>query len=225
MYGAVVGGLALLGAGITVLVTRSGDYDVSTAAMAWAVALGVIALVLVVGGLLGRRSGVVTLFALIALVGTLTASVMPKAEHTQAVGQRLWQPTTIASGTNGFALGVGHATLDLTQLDRATLSSVTPQRVPVSVGIGQLTVVVPAGLTVVVHTTASVGSLPTPFGDNMTISGDSSSNDGAFNGRDPNGDLGGVGVKRTVTVGTGTPQLVVNAKVGFGEIEVHEVTP
>ena len=43
-----------------VLVTHDGHYPVSTAAMAWAVALGVIALALVVGGLLGRRSGVVT---------------------------------------------------------------------------------------------------------------------------------------------------------------------
>jgi phage shock protein PspC (stress-responsive transcriptional regulator) len=224
-YGAVVGGLALLGAGVTVLVTRSGDYRVSTAAMAWSVALGVIALVLVVGGLLGRRSGIVTLFALVALVGTLTASVVPKASHTQGIGQRLWQPTTLTPADDGFALGIGHGTLDLTQLDRSALSSVAPQRVPVSVGIGQLTVLVPSGLTVVVHTTVSVGSLPAPFGDNLTISGETQGNDGAFNGRDPNGDLGGVGVKRTVTAGTGAPELVVNAKVGFGEIEVHEVTP
>jgi phage shock protein PspC (stress-responsive transcriptional regulator) len=224
-YGAVIGGLALLGAGVTVLVTRSGDYQISTAAQAWSVALAVIALVLVVGGVMGRRSGIVTLFALVALVGTLTASVVPKASHTQGIGQRLWQPTTVTRPDNGFALGIGHGTLDLTGLDRSALSSAGPQHVPVSVGIGQLTVLVPSGLTVVVHTTASVGSLPAPFGDAISITDETRDNDGAFNGRDPDGDLGGVGIKRTVTVGTGAPELVVNAKVGFGEVEVREVTP
>ncbi len=224
-YGALVGGLALLGAGIAVLVTRSGDYRVSTAAVAWSVALAVIALVLVVGGLLGRRSGIVTLFALVALVGTLTTSVMPKAAHTQAIGQRLWEPTSATRASDGFALGIGHGTLDLSQITPASASTGGPQRITASVGIGQLTVTVPEGLTVVVHTKASAGSLPAPFGDNITVTNETQDNGGTFNGRDAGGDLGGLGIGRTVTVGTGTPQLVVDAKVGVGEIEVHEVTP
>src|SRR6185437_3561415 len=86
-FSALVGGLALLAAGLTVVVVRAGDYQVSAAAMAWAVALGVLALALVVGGIFGRRSGVVTLFAIIAVAGTIATSVIPKAAHVMTVGE------------------------------------------------------------------------------------------------------------------------------------------
>ena len=101
-FAALVGGLALVGAGLAVVIVHAGDYSVSTAAIAWAVALGVIALALIIGGLLGRRSGIVTLFALIALVGTLGASVIPKADHVQAVGELTWRPVTSATATGGY---------------------------------------------------------------------------------------------------------------------------
>ena len=143
----------------------------------------------------------------------------------QAVGQRTWQPTTVALATSGYALGVGHGTLDLSNLDPATLNPVSPRHVDVSVGVGQLTVLVPQGMTVRVHTATSAGSLPAPVGSEIAISDEDRGDGGAFSGKDDNGDLGGLGISRTVTVGTGAPGLVVDAKVGVGEIEVQQVTP
>ena len=144
------------------VITRSGDYSVSTAAIAWAVALGVLALALIIGGLLGRRSGIVTLFALIALIGTIGASIVPKADHTQAVGEGTWRPVTAAQASGGFALGIGHATLDLSDLAQTPLSAADPITVKATVGIGQLTIKVPEGVSVLVRTSAGAGSLPRP---------------------------------------------------------------
>jgi phage shock protein PspC (stress-responsive transcriptional regulator) len=224
-FSALVGGLALVGAGISVLVTHSGNYQVNTAAIAWAVALGVIAVALVIGGLLGRRSGVVTLFALIALLGTLAAGAIPKAAYVQAVGERTWTPTTTAHASGGYALGVGHGILDLTDLAPATLGTTDPSTVPVTVGVGQLTIRVPAGMSVIVHTTAGAGSLPRPDVPFVSTTDENLGNGGAFAGHDDNGDLGGAGIKRTVTIGASAPQLIVNAKVGVGEIDIEQVTP
>jgi phage shock protein PspC (stress-responsive transcriptional regulator) len=224
-FSALVGGLALVGAGISVLATHSGDHQVNTAAMAWAVALGVIAVALVIGGLLGRRSGVVTLFALIALLGTLGASAIPKAAHVQAVGERTWTPTTTSHASGGYALGAGHGILDLTDLAPATLGTTDPSTVPVSVGVGQLTIRVPAGMSLIVHTSAGAGSLPEPNAPFVSTSDENLRDGGAFAGHDHNGDLGGAGIKRTVTIGASAPQLIVNAKVGVGEIDIEQVTP
>jgi len=96
--------------------------------------------------------------------------------------------------------------------------------VPVTVGVGRLTIRVPAGMSLIVHTSAGAGSLPQPDVPFVSTS-DETLRDGAFAGHDDNGDLGGAGIKRTVTIGASAPQLIVNAKVGVGEIDIEQVTP
>jgi len=96
--------------------------------------------------------------------------------------------------------------------------------VDVTVGIGQLSVLVPDGVTVQIKTSSTIGSLPTPNGPQITTT-HTDVGDGAFSGRDDNGDLGGVSIERTVTVGAGSPQLIVNAKVGVGEIDITQEIP
>ncbi len=224
-FAALVGGLALVGAGLAVVITRNGDYSVSTAAIAWAVALGIIALALIIGGVLGRRSGIVTLFALIALIGTIGASIVPKADHTQLVGEGTWRPVTAAEASGGFALGIGHATLDLSDLAQTPLSAADPITVKATVGIGQLTVKVPEGISVLVRTSAGAGSLPKPQAVTVTTNSQNVHDGSQFAGNDDHGNLGGASIKRTVTVGAGAPQLIVDAKVGVGEIDIQQVTP
>ena len=204
-FAALVGGLALVGAGLAVVITRNGDYSVSTAAIAWAVALGIVALALIIGGVLGRRSGIVTLFALVALIGTIGASIVPKADHTQLVGEGTWRPVTAAEASGGFALGIGHATLDLSDLAQTSLSVADPITVKATVGIGQLTVKVPEGISVLVRTSAGAGSLPQPQAVTVTTNSQNVHDGSQFAGNDDHGNLGGASIKRTVTVGAGAP--------------------
>ena len=58
-------------------------------------------------------------------------------------------------------------------------------------------------MSVVVHTRVGAGSLPTPDDSLVSTSDDNVSDGRAFAGHDDNGDLGGGGIKRTVTIGTG----------------------
>jgi phage shock protein PspC (stress-responsive transcriptional regulator) len=223
-FGALaVGGLALVGAATTALVMSNGSYEASTAVMAWAVALAVLALALVVGGLLGRRAGLVGLFAVIAVIGTLTATIVPKMNHLQGVGERTWRPPSVATAAGGYGLAVGDATLDLSELDHLTLSSADPVHVPASVGIGQLVIQVPTDVTVEIRSSVGAGDVSQVSGfDLRPLSNDNSR---LFAGNDhlDNGELSGLGVHRDTIVGGGPVQLYVDAKVGFGQIQIEQV--
>ena len=190
-------GLAVVGAAVTGLVMSNGDYAASTAVMAWAVALVVIALSLVAGGLAGRRAGIVGLFAVVALAGTLLATVVPKLNHLQGVGDRTWRPATVARATDGFGLGVGGATLDLSAIEPAGLSTADPAHVSASVGIGQLTVQVPAGVAVEVRSSVGAGDIARVSGFGPAALPDAGSS-GVFvgNGQDT-GHRSGLGVHRS----------------------------
>jgi phage shock protein PspC (stress-responsive transcriptional regulator) len=221
-FGALaVSGLAAIGAGVTALVMSNGTYDASTGTMAWAVALAVISGCLVVGGLVGRRAGVIGLLAILVALGTLISAVTPKMSHVQGVGDRTWQPVSASSAHDGYGLGIGDATLDLTSLDRSTLSAGDPLDIPVSVGFGRLTVLVPADLVTRVRASAGAGDL-------VRVNTIGLANDGldrgVFIGDDSNlGDVNGIGVHRTTTVGSGPVQVDITAKVGFGQVQIETV--
>ncbi len=127
--------------------------------MAWAVALAILGGALVVGGMAGRRAGIVGLFAVIAVIGTLVATVVPKLNHLEGAGDRTWRPATVSTATDGYGLGVGDATLDLTALAPGELDASDPANISVSVGIGQLTIQVPTGTAVEVRSSIGAGDV------------------------------------------------------------------
>jgi hypothetical protein len=201
----------------------NGSYEAGTAVMAWAVALAILGGALVVGGVAGRRAGIIGLFAVVAVIGTLVATVVPKLNHLQGAGDRTWRPATVSTATDGYGLGVGDATLDLTGLAPGELNASNPADISVSVGIGQLTIQVPTGTAVEVRSSIGAGDIQRVSGfDQGPLLNDN--NSGVFVG-DSHGDggLSGVGVHRTVLTGTGPAELIVEAKVGLGEIQVEEV--
>jgi hypothetical protein len=221
-FGALaVAGLAAIGAGVTALIMSNGTYDAGTGTMAWAVALAVISASLVVGGLLGRRAGVVGLLAVIVAVGTLVSAVVPKMSHVQGVGDRTWRPVSVSSASDGYGLGAGDALLDLTALDRSTLSQSGPVHVPVSVGFGRLRVRVPSGLGIEVKASAGAGDLVRV--DSIGALDDSLDRGVLFGDDNDRGDVNGIGVHRTTVLGAQPVQLVVDAKVGFGQVEIEQV--
>lgn len=220
-FGALaVAGLAIIGAGITALVMSNGDYEARTAVMSWAVALAVISAALVVGGLAGRRAGIVSLFAIIATFGTLVAMVPPKMSHLEGTGSRIWRPLSAAEASDGYGVGAGEGRLDLSEIDRTTLSPADPTTVSASVGFGRLTILVPSDLTVKVKAAAGAGDLVVE--DNIGVN--DQQDRGVFLGDDnDHGDVNGIGIHRTAVVGTGPVELEVDANVGFGEVRIEQV--
>jgi phage shock protein PspC (stress-responsive transcriptional regulator) len=164
------------------------------------VALGVIAVGVVVAGALGRRPGglapVAVLLAIVALAGAVLRGPVG------GVGERTWVPSTANEAEQEFRHGVGEARLDLT--DWGIASDATPQdpvRVSVRVGIGRLQIVVPRSVSVRVEGQTGLGEVKSDGGDLEWTFGES----------DP-----------VVRRGTGEPVIVVTAQTGIGGIEVIE---
>jgi hypothetical protein len=163
------------------------------------VALGVIALGLILAGLSGRRGGglapIAILLTLIAAGGATAHNAVDRDN-----GRQTWTPVNAAVAQGGYRLGAGRAVLDLTQPALvAGATTASPVTVPVEVGAGEVIVVVPSGVGSSVMADVGLGDVTDKVG--------------------AQGDRGGAGVSMSVAQG-GAPVLVINAKVGLGHIEI-----
>ncbi|GMA32216.1 LiaF domain-containing protein [Litorihabitans aurantiacus] len=146
---AVVTALAVLAVAGLLLANRTG----AIAGTGWALAIGVVVVLvgagIVVTGLRGRRSGVLSLLAIVGLVAAPSAVTQAQGwgwdwSATQAFGEADVTPTTRDAAAEGVRLGAGNARVDLT----AVPLTATTLTVPVSVNAGEVEVVVPAGADV-----------------------------------------------------------------------------
>lgn len=165
--------------------------------IAMAGSLAAIGLLLVVLGLAGWRAGFVAFLAVVLAITAWSSAVVPTGIHLGGqVGDRTWTPALVATNAN-YRVGVGTGVLDLSGLPRQGLSEA---EIPVYVGLGELKVVVPEGLTVQVVGHVGLGN----------IIGPDDRNDGK----------GGKDVARTIAVGSGPTEVVVDAGVGVGQLTV-----
>jgi len=171
------------------------------AAIAFAGSLAAIGLLLVVLGLAGWRAGFVTFLAIILAVSALANTLVPNGIQVGGpVGDATWTPTTVTAGADNhhYRLGVGNGVLDLSGLPTEGLSGVA---IPASVGMGELKVLVPPGLTVKVVGHVGLGEILLPQDRGNT-------------------GQGGSDVSRSVVIGDGPAEVVVNAGVGIGQLTV-----
>lgn len=188
-------GLALAAYGSVIWAATSLHWAGDHQTIALAGALAVIGLLLAVLGLAGRRGGFVAFLAVILAVATATSTAVPTGIHvSQEIGDAYWAPTSVGPGT-GYGLGVGSGVLDLGKLPIGGPGAT----IPASVGIGELKILVPAGLGVKVVGHVSLGEILLP------------------NGQVSNG-TGASDVQRSVVIGNGPPEVVVNAAVGIGAL-------
>jgi len=131
----------------------------------------------------------------------MASSAASRIDVQDGVGDRTWTPVE-STGTTNYELGAGDATLDLRQLDSASTSP-TPQRISVEMGAGELLILVPKGLDVLVD--ASVG-----FGD--------ITHRGGIDGTDTSG----ADRSTTTVIGERPVQVVVDAQLGLGQITIQE---
>ncbi|MBM6402005.1 PspC domain-containing protein [Phycicoccus sonneratiae] len=158
-------------------------------------------------GATGRASGF-SGFLVIALgLTTVFAALVTHIPATNGVGDRIWTPTTTTLPAS-YHLGVGDARLDLAGLAGLPETS-TPPTIDVSVGAGELQVVVPEGLDVRIENQIGVGDLTHEART-------------AGNGLRTVDNRSGTDYTQDVTVGDDTPVLVVSTEIGIGDVTIIE---
>ena len=171
-----------------------GDHQV----IAMAGSLAAIGLLLVVLGFAGWRAGFVAFLAVVLAITAFSSAVVPKGIRVGGpVGDAAWTPTSVTSAAS-YHLGVGDAVLDLSGLP---IDGLVGARLPAYVGLGELKVIVPQNLTVEVKGHVGLGEILLPT-------------DTRNNGQ------GGTDVARSVVIGDGPTEVVVDAGVGVGQLTV-----
>jgi hypothetical protein len=187
--------------GITfgVLVVAGGILGLLAAAgvhIPWAVVIAIGAVAfgfgIVCGAILGRRVGGMAFLGLVLVGAALLASTV-HLHLGGGVGNRTYVP--IAAPRSDYRLGIGDLQVDLS---KASLTAPQTQ-VNARVGIGNVDVIVPKGVSV-------------------RVIGHSGAGDVKLLGHDSNGH----DVDQTVSApgGVGTPKLVINARADIGRVLV-----
>jgi phage shock protein PspC (stress-responsive transcriptional regulator) len=189
---------ALIVVGLLVGWNAATDHDV-TGRVVVAAALGVVGIGLVVGAVAGRARGLVVWGVLLTALAS-AAAVVPDVPVNGGVGDRTWRPATVADLRAVYRLGIGDAELDLTRLD---LTTADRQRVEIRQGVGDLTIVVPDDVVVLVDADVQGGDLRLP----------------------DRADIDGTDLSERVVVPEGSSPrsavLVVDAELGLGSMEVR----
>lgn len=176
------------------------------AQVATATALGLCATFLVVIGLAGRRGGLTTVVVVLLSLGLTAGAGTTRSVDGWWGGVQLgsathdmsWVPTELRGGEE-YHVAAGDGVLDLTHLDPEQVSG---RSITTDVGLGDLVVRVPQGLTVRVRGDVGLGDLRV---------------------RRAGGEVTAVGSGETV-IGRGRPVLDLVAHVGLGETTIEEVT-
>lgn len=187
--------LALIAIGLGVLGIVDADHrDIPDAAYP-ALALGITGFMLVVGAFFGRPGGLILIGVLAALALPLVAISEPRFGGDRDVQAH----PTLASQVNGhYRVPAGRIELDLT--DVADLQALSGRTVKLDAHAGEIVVIVPSGLAVVVDADIGLAGDTTLFGD----------------------DRGGLGVSSHTSRGTTTGALKLDIDIDLGHIEVRE---
>lgn len=209
MVGSVVA-LSLIGLAVLLMADRTGDFDGPVALTALGIGVVLAGLGIIVSGLRGRRSGALGALAIVGIlvalpVGAATTNdwVWTSGSHRQ-LDSGTYVVDTRRSAADGFDLGFGDAVVDLTTvpLTGSTLD------VPVSLGAGDLTVVVPADAAVAADVKAGVGTVRWELdGETRSVDGLGISEQTFEDEQVRNGE---------------TAQLQLHVSVGAGEIRIIE---
>lgn len=158
--GRLTAGATLVALGVTWWLDQAGAVDAGVRDVL-AVALLVVGGGLIVGAWWGRSRGLIgwgVVLTVLVLVASIPAMVGLDDVRTMAVGgmgERSWQPATAEEIAPRYELGMGDATLDLSEID----FDGADVAVAAHVGLGELTVYVPDDVDVDTDGSVGVGEL------------------------------------------------------------------
>ena len=206
----IVAGLALLTFAGLLLADRAGVFDGSEGRIL-TISLGVAAVLaglgIVVAGFRGRSSGVLGFIALVAIIVGPVASFAYGSPLTSGplVGDETFRPTATDQVSDGYSMGAGDLTIDLSDLPLVVDETLT---VPIDMGVGNLVVILPEDTAASAEVRLGAGTATWRVGSE---------------------DLsrGGVGIRevsfQTDHVDDGDPaQIHLEIKSGAGEILIKE---
>lgn len=157
---AIAAGSALLvGAGVKALdLTNVIDLGNSANAVAWASAAAVLGIGILILGLRGRTPGILSFFAVAALIIGGIFNVVGNNGDRVRFQQVDWAPTSVEQASGGFDITAGSGTVDLTamSLDAPLTSEV---RVPLDITASNVTVVIPGDVPVDIKADMTLGNL------------------------------------------------------------------
>ncbi len=158
-----------------------------------ALAVGICGLMLVVGAFFGRAGGIIALglISTVVLTGTTAADRWDSNDVTET-------PLSAAALDNRYWLGAGEQVIDLREV--ADLQNLDGRTLEVEGGIGRIEIILPEGLTAIVH--ADV--------------------DGPGNIKVFDFERGGIDSTVNSSDGSETdPRITIDTQLGVGQIEVH----
>jgi hypothetical protein len=177
----------------------------SSATLGFLIALTGVSVVVLTLGIKGRASGFSGFLTVVLSLLLVMSAAVSRIDVQDGVGERTWTPVP-ATGTTSFELGAGDATLDLSRLltdDGA--AKATPQRIDVEMGVGGLTILVPEGLDARVDANVGIGSIRHSGGTVTDVD-----------------ESAGTDRTTSTTFGDEPVQVVVDAELGIGEINIQE---
>ncbi|MGT2461603.1 PspC domain-containing protein [Sinomonas atrocyanea] len=155
-YVLVVLGAAALAAGSLGAVIATGAVPLAMGTIWTAIAV-VLGLGILVAGLRGRRAGVLTLFAIVALVGSAASQGADRLASVRS-SQVAFAPASLQEAARGYDVAMARGSLDLSGLDTARpLPSET--LVPVKATMSDLTITVPKDVPVEVRTSTTLAAV------------------------------------------------------------------
>jgi phage shock protein PspC (stress-responsive transcriptional regulator) len=206
ILGRVTVSVAAIVVGLLIGWNAATDSDVPVRAVI-AAALGVVGIGLVVGAFIGRARWLIVLGLVLTLLAS--AAAFTGVQVRGGVGDRTWRPTTVAELRPVYRLGAGEATLDLSRID---FSSAGRERVEVRQGVGDLLIVVPSDVIVLVDADVRAGEIKRDAGEG----------DGFQRVQD------GTEVSERFTLPPSSAPsaavLVIDAELGVGSMEVRRAT-
>ncbi|MFL6289102.1 MAG: PspC domain-containing protein [Actinomycetes bacterium] len=158
VLGRLTVGVALLVTGSLVALDLADVISVS-AVVVLASGLAVVALGLLLGTFVGRSRGLIALGIVLALV-LIPLSAVPRGidwNTGDGTGDRTYRVQTLADLQPEYSLGAGSLTLDLRALDPST-----PKDIDVSIGAGEVIVLLPEDVPATVNTDVGIGQIDMP---------------------------------------------------------------
>ncbi|GAA1756104.1 hypothetical protein GCM10009712_01330 [Pseudarthrobacter sulfonivorans] len=156
---AVTAGVALLvGGGLKALDAFNViDLGQSANAVVWASGAAVVGLGILIAGLRGKTAGILSLFAVVALITGGIYNVVGNSDRVRFTDVN-WTPVSIEQARDGYNVTAGRGTLDLTDLN-VTAPLTSDVVVPLDVTASNVTVVIPADVPVTVRADMTMGNI------------------------------------------------------------------
>ena len=203
----VVVALDLLVTAGLLLLDRAGKLSATPWDLAAGAFLVLLGLGIVAAGLRGRRSGFLGFLAIVAIALTpfttwSSGDWSGVAGPHVSTGTQTYRPIDRATAADGFSLGVGESRIDLSGVP-LTSEQLT---VPIRIGVGDLTVVVPHGAAVEAKVRLQAGELD-------------------WNVDPDHQQISGTGMSRTLTSQSAagrTPNLVLDIRAGAAQVTIEE---